>query len=95
MLLRPTKVKYPDNQDSLQLLDIFLAGDQTPAKNEWLLGKYGVLGLSPSSNFWNYLKDNFDHGEANFGLVSLVYNIEKKSEKFEMKDLNKNFGESK
>ena len=70
------RTKVPEDHAEVFWLNVWLVGknrDSTGAQQDWALGETGILGLSPKSAYWEYLRRNFDHGVGDFGIVSLAY----------------------
>jgi hypothetical protein len=70
------RTKVPNDHAEVFWLDVWLVGKNrgpVGAVQNWALGEVGILGLSPKSAYWEYLKKNFDHGVGDFGIVSLAY----------------------
>ena len=62
----------PDNATDPKVLMFNLLNDT----EDWTLGNYGVLGLSPRSNFWQYLVIAYESQRGiDFIQISLDYNI--------------------
>jgi hypothetical protein len=70
------RTKVPKDHAEVFWLDVWLVGKNRPsidAEQNWALGDVGIIGLSPKSAYWEYLRRNFDHGVGDFGIVSLAY----------------------
>ena len=68
--------KVPKDHAEIFWLNVWLVGknrDPKATPQSWALGDNGVLGLSPKSSYWEYLRKNFNHGHGDFGIVSLAY----------------------